>query len=58
MTANEKKQLMAAACKVRMGVIKGTHAAKAATRRSPVAPAIPAGACPPQICLPICTARN
>ena len=29
MTANEKKQLMAAACKVRMGVIKGTHAAKA-----------------------------
>ena len=29
MTANEKKQRMAAACKVRMGVIKGTHAAKA-----------------------------
>ena len=29
MTANEKKQLMAAPCKVRMGVIKGTHAAKA-----------------------------
>lgn len=29
MTANEKKQLMAAACKVRMGVITGTHAAKA-----------------------------
>lgn len=29
MTANEKKQLMAAACKVRMGVIKGAHAAKA-----------------------------
>ena len=29
MTANEKKQLMAAACKVRMCVIKGTHAAKA-----------------------------
>ena len=29
MTTNEKKQLMAAACKVRMGVIKGTHAAKA-----------------------------
>ena len=29
MTANEKKQLMAAACKVRMGVIKVTHAAKA-----------------------------
>ena len=29
MTANEKKQLMATACKVRMGVIEGTHAAKA-----------------------------
>ena len=29
MTKEEKKQLMAAACKVRMGVIKGTHAAKA-----------------------------
>ena len=29
MTANEKKQLMAAAGKVRLGVIKGTHAAKA-----------------------------
>ena len=29
MTTSEKKQLAAAACKVRMGVIKGTHAAKA-----------------------------
>ena len=29
MTTNEKKQLMAIACKVRMGIIKGTHAAKA-----------------------------
>ena len=29
MTASEKKQLMAMACKVRMGVIEGTHAAKA-----------------------------
>jgi transketolase len=29
MTANEKKQLMAIACKVRMGIIEGTHAAKA-----------------------------
>ena len=29
MTANEKKQLMGAACKVRMGAIKGVHAAKA-----------------------------
>ena len=29
MTANEKKQLMAAACRVRMNVIKGVHAAKA-----------------------------
>ena len=29
MTASEKKQLMAAACKVRMGVIEGTHGAKA-----------------------------
>ena len=29
MTANDKKQLMAAACKVRMNVIKGVHAAKA-----------------------------
>ena len=29
MTANEKKQLMTMACKVRMGVIKSTHAAKA-----------------------------
>ena len=29
MTKEEKKQLMAAACKVRMGVIEGTHAAKA-----------------------------
>lgn len=28
MTANEKKQLMAAACKVRMGVIEATHGAK------------------------------
>ena len=37
MTANEKKQLMAAACKVRMGVIKGTHAAKGRpSRREPV----------------------
>ena len=29
MTANEKKQLMAVACKVRMGIIEGTHSAKA-----------------------------
>ena len=29
MTASEKKQLMAAACRVRMGVIEGTHGAKA-----------------------------
>ena len=29
MTANEKKQLMATACKVRMGVIESTHGAKA-----------------------------
>ena len=29
MTANEKKQLMITACKVRIGVIEGTHAAKA-----------------------------
>ena len=29
MTASEKKQLMAMACKIRMGVIEGTHAAKA-----------------------------
>ena len=29
MTANEKKQLMALACKIRMGVIEGTHSAKA-----------------------------
>ena len=29
MTATEKKQLMAAACKVRMGIIEGTHGAKA-----------------------------
>ena len=29
MTANDKKQLMAAACRVRMNVIKGVHAAKA-----------------------------
>ena len=28
MTATEKKQLMATACKVRMGIIEGTHAAK------------------------------
>ena len=29
MTANEKKQLMATACKVRMGIIESTHSAKA-----------------------------
>ena len=29
MTASEKKQLMATACKVRMGVLEGTHGAKA-----------------------------
>ncbi len=29
MTANEKKALMVTACKVRMGIIEGTHAAKA-----------------------------
>ena len=29
MTASEKKQLMATACKVRMGVIESTHGAKA-----------------------------
>ena len=29
MTASEKKQLMATACRVRMGVIEGTHGAKA-----------------------------
>ena len=29
MTAAEKKQLAVTACKVRMGVIEGTHAAKA-----------------------------
>jgi len=29
MTAKEKKELMATACKVRMGVIEGTHSAKA-----------------------------
>ena len=28
MTANEKKDLMAMACRVRMGVIEGTHSAK------------------------------
>ena len=28
MTKEEKKQLMAAACKIRMGIIQGTHAAK------------------------------
>ena len=28
MTANEKKQLMVTACKVRMGVIEGVHSAK------------------------------
>ena len=28
MTANEKKQLMVNACKVRMGIIEGVHAAK------------------------------
>jgi len=29
MTANEKKQLMVTACKVRMGIIESTHSAKA-----------------------------
>ena len=29
MTASEKKQLMAMACRVRMGVVEGTHSAKA-----------------------------
>ena len=29
MTANEKKELQIAACKVRAGIIEGTHAAKA-----------------------------
>ena len=29
MTANEKKELQIAACKVRTGIIEGTHAAKA-----------------------------
>ena len=29
MTASEKQHLMAMACKVRMGVIEGTHGAKA-----------------------------
>ena len=29
MTANDKKQLMVTACKVRMGIIEGVHAAKA-----------------------------
>ena len=29
MTADERKRLMALACQVRMGVIEGTHAAKA-----------------------------
>lgn len=33
LTAAEKKQLMATACKVRMGVIEGTHAAKAGSSR-------------------------
>ena len=28
MTASEKKELMKIACKVRMGIIEGTHAAK------------------------------
>ena len=28
MTANEKKQLQVTACKVRMGIIESTHAAK------------------------------
>ena len=29
MTASEKNRLAIAACKVRMGIIEGTHAAKA-----------------------------
>ena len=29
MTANERKQLMVNACKVRIGAIEGVHAAKA-----------------------------
>lgn len=42
MTAQEKKQLEMMACKVRMGVIEGTHSAKAGhpgrqlVRRGPV----------------------
>ncbi len=42
MTASEKKQLMAAACKVRMGPRRG----------------IRAEACPPLICSPISTSRR
>lgn len=41
MTAQEKKQLEMMACKVRMGVIEGTHSAKAGH---------PAAACPPRTC--------
>ena len=36
MTTEEKKQLEITACKVRMGVIEGTHSAKAGSRRQPV----------------------
>ena len=43
MTQTEQKELMRAACQVRMGVIEGTHAAKAGH---------PAEACPPRTCSP------
>ena len=49
MTANEKKQLMTMACKVRMGVVTGTSQPKQVTL---------AAACLPRMCSPTSIPRN
>ena len=49
MTKDEKKELMILACKVRMGVIEGTHAAKSGH---------PAEVFPLQMCTHICISRK
>ena len=46
MTDSEKKELMKLACKVRMGIIEGTHSAKWAE------------VFPPQICIHICILKK
>ena len=49
MTPNERKELQTLACKVRIGIVESTNAAKCGH---------PGAACPPRMCLPTCIPRS